>query len=200
MNDKPSGWLARLRAGLGKSSNRLADGIGSIFTDRKLDAAALGDLEDLLITADLGVDTAMRLTEKMSGRRFAGDVPEAEVRAALAGDIAEILEPVARPLEAMAQPAAGPQVILVVGVNGTGKTTTIGKLAQRLREQGKTVMLAAGDTFRAAAIDQLKLWGERTSASKATAAGSAPVSCATTSALVRSTRWRARAPKTWTFC
>jgi fused signal recognition particle receptor len=164
MNDKPSGWLGRLRAGLGKSSNRLAGGIGSLLSDRKLDAATLGDLEDLLITADLGVETAARLTEQISQRRFPADVPEAEVRAALATDIAAILEPVARPLDATAQPDTGPQVILVVGVNGTGKTTTIGKLAQRLREQGRSVMLAAGDTFRAAAIDQLKLWGERTGA------------------------------------
>ena len=164
MNDKPSGWLGRLRAGLGKSSSRLADGIGSIFSERKLDATTLGDLEDLLITADLGVETAARLTEQISNRRFATDVPEAEVRAALANDIAEILQPVARSLDATARPETGPQVILVVGVNGTGKTTTIGKLAQRLREQGKSVMLAAGDTFRAAAIEQLQLWGERTGA------------------------------------
>lgn len=164
MNDKPRGWLGRLRAGLGKSSSRLADGIGSILSERKLDAATLGDLEDLLITADLGVETAARLTEQISSRRFAADVPEAEVRAALASDIAEILEPVARPLDAMAKPESGPQVILVIGVNGTGKTTTIGKLAQRLREQGKSVMMAAGDTFRAAAIEQLQLWGERTGA------------------------------------
>jgi fused signal recognition particle receptor len=164
MNEKPSGWLGRLRAGLGKSSSRLADGIGSILTERKLDATTLEDLEDLLITADLGVATAARLTAQISSRRFAADVPEADVRAALANDIAEILEPVARPLDAMARSGTGPQVILVVGVNGTGKTTTIGKLAQRLREQGKSVMMAAGDTFRAAAIEQLQLWGERTGA------------------------------------
>jgi fused signal recognition particle receptor len=165
MNEKSGGWLGRLRAGLGKSSSRLADGIGSIFSERKLDTATLGDLEDLLITADLGVETAMRLTEQISSRRFPADVAETEVRAALANDIAAILEPVARPFDAMVRPEAGPQVILVVGVNGSGKTTTIGKLAQRLREEGKSVMLAAGDTFRAAAIDQLKLWGERTGAS-----------------------------------
>ena len=164
MNDKPSGWLGRLRAGLGKSSSRLADGIGSILSERKLDAATLGELEDLLITADLGVETAARLTERISSRRFAADVPEADVRAALASDIADILEPVARTFDMTTQPETGPQVILVVGVNGTGKTTTIGKLAQRLREQGKSVMLAAGDTFRAAAIEQLQLWGERTGA------------------------------------
>jgi fused signal recognition particle receptor len=164
MNDKPSGWLGRLRTGLGKSSSHLAGGIGSILSERKLDAATLADLEDLLITADLGVETAARLIERISSRRFAADVPEADVRIALANDIAEILEPVAHPLDETAQPETGPQVILVVGVNGTGKTTTIGKLAQRLREQGKSVMLAAGDTFRAAAIEQLQLWGERTGA------------------------------------
>lgn len=164
MSEKPSGWLGRLRAGLGKSSSRLADGIGSIFSERKLDTATLQDLEDLLITADLGVETAARLTEQISNRRFATDVPATEVRAALANDIAAILAPVARSFDAMTQPETGPQVILVVGVNGTGKTTTIGKLAQMLREQGKSVVMAAGDTFRAAAIDQLKLWGERTGA------------------------------------
>jgi fused signal recognition particle receptor len=164
MSEKSGGWLGRLRAGLGKSSSRLADGIGGIFSERKLDATTLGDLEDLLITADLGVETALRLTEQISSRRFPSDVAETEVRAALASDIAAILEPVARPFDAMVRPEAGPQVILVVGVNGSGKTTTIGKLAQRLREEGKSVVLAAGDTFRAAAIDQLKLWGERTGA------------------------------------
>ncbi len=165
MSENRTGWLGRLRSGLGKSSSRLAGGITSIFSERKLDAATLGDLEDLLITADLGVETAGRLAEQISQRRFASDVPETDIRAALASDIAAILEPVARPLEAMKRPDTGPQVILVVGVNGTGKTTTIGKLAQRLREQGASVMLAAGDTFRAAAIDQLKLWGERTGSS-----------------------------------
>lgn len=164
MNDKPSGWLGRLRTGLGKSSSRLAGGIGSLLSERKLDATTLGDLEDLLITADLGVETAARLTEQISNRRFAADVPEADVRAALAKDIAEILAPVARTFDATTHPETGPQVILVVGVNGTGKTTTIGKLAQRLGEQGKSVMMAAGDTFRAAAIEQLQLWGERTGA------------------------------------
>jgi fused signal recognition particle receptor len=164
MSEKSGGWLGRLRAGLGKSSSRLADGIGGIFSERKLDATTLGDLEDLLITADLGVETALRLTEQISSRRFPSDVAETEVRAALASDIAAMLEPVARPFDAMVRPEAGPQVILVVGVNGSGKTTTIGKLAQRLREEGKSVVLAAGDTFRAAAIDQLKLWGERTGA------------------------------------
>jgi fused signal recognition particle receptor len=164
MSEKPSGWLGRLRAGLGKSSSRLADGIGSIFSERKLDTATLQDLEDLLIAADLGVETAARLTEQVSNRRFATDVPATEIRAALASDIAAILAPVARSFDAMTQPETGPQVILVVGVNGTGKTTTIGKLAQRLREQDKSVVMAAGDTFRAAAIDQLKLWGERTGA------------------------------------
>lgn len=164
MSDKPAGWLGRLRAGLSKSSSRLADGIGSIFTERKLDAATLGDLEDLLITADLGVETSARLTEQISQRRFASDVPETDIRSALAEDVAAILGPVARSLDEMARPASGPQVILVVGVNGTGKTTTIGKLAQRLREQGSSVTMAAADTFRAAAIDQLKLWGERTGA------------------------------------
>ncbi|HTO84603.1 MAG TPA: signal recognition particle-docking protein FtsY [Methylomirabilota bacterium] len=156
------GWLARLRDGLSRSSSKLAAGIGSIFTKRKLDAAALQELEEVLIAGDLGPATAAKLTAGLAKSRFDQEVSPEEVRGALAESIAAILRPLARPL--ILDPAKKPQVILVVGVNGTGKTTTIGKLAQRFREERKRVMIAAGDTFRAAAIEQLKIWGERTGA------------------------------------
>jgi fused signal recognition particle receptor len=156
------GWLARLRDGLSRSSSKLAAGIGGIFTKRRLDAAALQELEELLIAGDLGPATAAKLTAGLAKGRFDQEVTPEEVRGALAESIAAILRPLARPLTL--DPARKPQVILVVGVNGTGKTTTIGKLAQRFREDRKRVMIAAGDTFRAAAIEQLKIWGERTGA------------------------------------
>jgi fused signal recognition particle receptor len=153
------GWLSRLRAGLGRSSSRIGDGLAGIFTGRRLDEAALQDLEEVLITADIGVATAARLTADFGKTRFGKEVAPDEVRAALAADIAAILEPVATPLEI--DRARKPHVVLVVGVNGTGKTTTIGKLAKHYREAGHKVMLAAGDTFRAAGVSQLQLWGER---------------------------------------
>ncbi len=156
------GWLARLREGLSRSSSKLATGIAGIFTKRKLDEAALQELEELLIAGDLGPTTAAKLTAGLAKSRFDQEVTPEEVRGALAQEIAAILAPVARPLEI--DPARKPHVILVVGVNGTGKTTTIGKLAKRFREEGRRVLLAAGDTFRAAAVEQLKIWGERTGA------------------------------------
>ena len=155
------GWLARLKAGLSRSSGKLGDGISGIFTKRKLDDAALEELEELLISADLGVATAAKLAAGLARERFDKDVSPEEVRGALAADVAEILAPVAQPLAV--DPAHRPHVVLVVGVNGSGKTTTIGKIAKSESDQGLKVMLAAGDTFRAAAIDQLKIWGERTS-------------------------------------
>ncbi len=158
--EKPGGWFSRLKAGLTRSSSKLSDGITGIFTKRKLDDAALEELEDLLITSDLGVSTAAKLTANLAKTRFNKDVDPIEVREALADNIAEILEPVAHPLAV--DPARKPHVVLVVGVNGSGKTTTIGKLATDLTRKGHSVLLAAGDTFRAAAIDQLKIWGERT--------------------------------------
>jgi len=156
---KKTGWFGRLKAGLARSSSKLGDGIGSIFTKRRLDDAALEELEELLIAGDLGVATAARLTADLARTRFDKEVTPDEVRRALADDVAAILAPVARPLAI--DPACKPQVVLVVGVNGSGKTTTIGKLASFYREQGLKVTLAAGDTFRAAAIEQLKIWGER---------------------------------------
>jgi fused signal recognition particle receptor len=155
-------WLHRLKAGLTKTSTRLSQDIAGIFTKRKLDADTLEELEDLLIQADLGVDTAMRITAALSKGRHAKEISPEEVRAVLAAEVERTLEPVAKPFRVDGDHR--PHVVLVVGVNGTGKTTTIGKLAHQLRQHGKTVMLAAGDTFRAAAIDQLKIWGERTGA------------------------------------
>ena len=154
------GWFSRLKAGLTRSSAKLGDGITGIFAKRKLDDGALEELEELLISADLGVATAARLTADLAKTRFDKEISPEEVRGALAGDIAAILEPVARPLEL--DPARKPHVVLVVGVNGSGKTTTIGKLAKQQRELGRQVLIAAGDTFRAAAIEQLQIWGERT--------------------------------------
>lgn len=154
-----AGWLSRLRSGLSRSSTKLTDGIAGIFTKRKLDDQALEELEELLIAADLGPATAAKLTAELSRTRFGKDVTPEEVRGALATHAASILAPVAQPLTLSDRP--GPTVILVVGVNGVGKTTTIGKLAKQWRAAGKSVVLAAGDTFRAAAVSQLKVWGER---------------------------------------
>lgn len=154
------GWFARLKDGLSKSTSKLAEGVAAIFTKRKLDDAALEELEELLITADLGPATAARATAELARTRFGKEVSPEEVRLALATEIAKVLVPVAQPL--VPDRTRQPHVILVVGVNGAGKTTTIGKLAKHYREQGLSVMLAAGDTFRAAAVSQLKIWGERT--------------------------------------
>ncbi|WP_082108922.1 signal recognition particle-docking protein FtsY [Azospirillum thiophilum] len=154
------GWFAKLKEGLSKSSSKLTDGITSIFTKRKLDDEALEELEELLITADLGPATAAKVTAELARTRFGKEVSPEEVKSTLAAEVAKIVGPVARPL--LLDPALKPHVILVVGVNGTGKTTTIGKLARQFKAEGKSVMLAAGDTFRAAAVSQLKIWGERT--------------------------------------
>lgn len=166
MNDTAAptrtGWLGRLKAGLGRSAKALGDGIGGIFTKRRLDDAALEELEDLLITADLGASCAARLTANLAKTKFDKEVAPEEVREALADDISEILTPIAQPLAP--DPARKPHVVLVVGVNGTGKTTTIGKLANQWCTQGKRVMMAAADTFRAAAVEQLQVWGERSGA------------------------------------
>lgn len=154
------GWLSRLKDGLAKSSHRLTEGISDIFTKRRLDDTTLEALEELLITADLGPATAAELVAELRRTRFGKDVSAEEVRTLLADQITTILAPVAQPLTL--DPERRPHVVLVVGVNGTGKTTTIGKLARHWRTEGRTVMLAAGDTFRAAAVSQLKIWGERT--------------------------------------
>ncbi len=155
-------WLARLSGGLSKSSTALGRGITDLFVKRRLDEAALQDLEDLLIRADLGLDTALVVVDAVGKGRYDKEVDPAEVRAVLAAEVEKALDPVAQPLQIDA--TKRPHVILVVGVNGSGKTTTIGKVAAKLGAGGKSVMLAAGDTFRAAAIDQLKVWGERAGA------------------------------------
>ncbi|MEK1886026.1 MAG: signal recognition particle-docking protein FtsY [Phyllobacterium sp.] len=155
-------WFERLRKGLSRSSLQLGDSIGGIFTKRKLDEDTLQDLEDVLIQADLGMETAIRVTDALSATRYGKDISTDEVRAIMASEIEKVLGPVAQPLEL--DLSHKPHVILVVGVNGTGKTTTIGKLAAKLTAGGLSVMLAAGDTFRAAAIEQLHIWGKRTGA------------------------------------
>ena len=153
-------WLNRLTAGLSRSTNAITTGIGGIFTRRRLDDEALEELEDTLIQADLGVETATAIVEALAAERYDKEISEAEIRTVLATEVEKKLEPVARPLEINSDKK--PFVVLMVGVNGSGKTTTIGKLAAKYSATGKSVMLAAGDTFRAAAIEQLKIWGERT--------------------------------------
>ncbi|MGA3306715.1 MAG: signal recognition particle-docking protein FtsY [Stellaceae bacterium] len=156
-----SSLFARLKSGLSRSSKGLSEGISGILTKRKLDQATLDGLEELLIAADLGTQLASQVTERLRQTRLDKDASGEDVRAVLA-------EEVARALDAVEQPfvlgPARPFVVLVVGVNGGGKTTTIGKLAKRLKGEGKSVVLAACDTFRAAAVEQLKIWGERTGA------------------------------------
>lgn len=156
------GWFSRLKSGLSKTSSRLSEGITGLFTKAKLDPETLEDFEDLLIQADLGVATATRITDVLSKSRVDKGLSPDDVRAVLVCEVERVLAPVAVPLTI--KPDRKPHVLLMVGVNGTGKTTTIGKLAATYRAQGLKVMMAAGDTFRAAAIDQLKVWGERTGA------------------------------------
>ncbi|MGV1758620.1 signal recognition particle-docking protein FtsY [Rhizobium sp. A22-96] len=153
-------WFQRLRAGLARTSSQLTGQIAALFTKRKLDDQTLQDLEDLLIQADLGVETAMRVTDTLASERYGKDVTSEDVGRIMAQEIAKVLKPVAKPLQL--DLSHKPHVILVVGVNGTGKTTTIGKLASKLSGAGLKVMVAAGDTFRAAAIEQLKIWADRT--------------------------------------
>lgn len=161
MSDKP-GFFGRLKQGLSRSASNLTDGISDLFRKRKLDDAALEELEDILISADLGPAVAAKVTTSLAKDKFDKEVSDEEVRQALADVVAEILLPLAIPLQI--DDGHAPHVILVVGVNGTGKTTTIGKIAWQLTQAGKTVVLGAADTFRAAAIEQLEVWGERANA------------------------------------
>src|SRR5262249_51983278 len=157
--EQPQGWWARLRAGLSRSSSSIGEGLAAIFTKRKLDAAMLEELEDVLIRADLGIATSARIAQAIGQRRYDKDIGVDEVKEFLAAEVERVLAPCAVPLEI--DVSQKPFVILVVGVNGSGKTTTIGKLAAQLKGKGHEVLLAAGDTFRAAAIEQLCIWGER---------------------------------------
>jgi fused signal recognition particle receptor len=155
-------WWQRLTHGMRRTSSSLSESVTGLFTKRRLDAATLEELEDALVQADLGVPTALRITEAIAAGRYDKEIAPDEVKAILAAEVENTLAPVARPLGI--DRSRKPFVILVVGVNGGGKTTTIGKLAQKFRRQGLSVMLAAGDTFRAAAIEQLKVWGQRVGA------------------------------------
>jgi fused signal recognition particle receptor len=160
------GWLQKLKQGLSKSSQKVTESLASLSNlssligASKLDASSLEEVEDALIGADLGTASASRLAAAMRKHKFEGAVTSQSLAAALADAIAEILKPVAKPL--LPNPSHQPHVVLLVGVNGSGKTTTAGKLAQQWQQDGKKVMLAAGDTFRAAAIEQLQIWGART--------------------------------------
>jgi fused signal recognition particle receptor len=155
-------WFQRLASGLKRSSDQLSGGIASVFTKKRLDNAMLVELEDILIQADFGIDMASAVTGTLRRDRFDRDISGDEVRGVLAAEVEKVLTPVALPLTI--DPGKKPFVILMVGVNGSGKTTTIGKLASLYAAEGKSVMLAAGDTFRAAAIEQLQVWGQRTGA------------------------------------
>jgi fused signal recognition particle receptor len=171
------GFFSRLKEGLTRSTQKISAGLGAVLTRKRLDDAALEELEELLISADLGPAVAAKIIASFRRSRFGKDVTDQEVKDALAEELAAILTPVAVPLEL--DPAKRPHVILVVGVNGTGKTTTIGKLAQGWGMQGVRCVMVAGDTFRAAAVEQLQIWGERTGAPVITgAAGADPAGLA----------------------
>ncbi len=165
--DKPAetpkkNFFTRLAEGLSKSSSKLTGEVAALFTRKKLDNATIEQLEEILIAADLGVPAAARVTQSLANDRFDKEVSDEEVRAALASEVARTLADFERPL--LIDEGKRPFVILMVGVNGSGKTTTIGKLAEKFRREGRSVVIAAGDTFRAAAIEQLQIWGERTGA------------------------------------
>jgi fused signal recognition particle receptor len=153
------GWTSRLRAGMARSSARLTQGINTIFNRRRLDEDALLELEELLIASDMGLGVAGEVADSLRKTRFNQEVSPEEVRAALAEQVIRLVEPVMKPLHINL--TKKPFVILVIGVNGSGKTTTIAKLAKQYRDDGRNVVLAAGDTFRAAAVEQLQIWGER---------------------------------------
>ncbi|WP_300526990.1 signal recognition particle-docking protein FtsY [Maricaulis sp.] len=161
MSEKKPGFFSRLAAGLKRTSSKLGESVTAIFTKRKLDAEALEELEDTLIAADLGAQAAMRVTERLAKDRFDKEVSDEEVREALAEVVAETLEPLERPL---ALDGDQPRVVLFVGVNGSGKTTTLGKIAVKLKREGRDPLLVAGDTFRAAAIEQVSVWADRAKA------------------------------------
>jgi fused signal recognition particle receptor len=165
MNDQPTekqSWWQRLSGGLKRTSASIGDAVTDLVAKRRLDQAMLDEIEDVLIRADLGVESAARIAAAVGEGRYDKSITADEVKAVVAAEVEKVLTPVAKPL---AIGEGKPFVALVVGVNGSGKTTTIGKLAARFRAEGRSVMLAAGDTFRAAAIDQLNIWGGRSGAS-----------------------------------
>src|ERR1700748_1943254 len=153
-------WWRRLSSGLKRTSSSLGTAVADLVTKRKLDRAMLEDIEDVLLRADLGTEVAARIAAAVGTGRYDKAISADEVKTVVATEVEKVLSPVAKPL--VIDAAQKPFVILVVGVNGSGKTTTIGKLSAKLSAEGRKVMLAAGDTFRAAAIEQLKVWGERT--------------------------------------
>src|SRR5450755_1369975 len=164
MNDTPEttklSWWRRLSSGLKRTSSSLGTAVADLVTKRKLDRAMLEDIEDVLLRADLGTEVAARIAAAIGVGRYDKAITADDVKTVVATEVEKVLAPVAKPLQIDA--TQKPFVILVVGVNGSGKTTTIGKLAAKFSTDGRKVMLAAGDTFRAAAIEQLKIWGERT--------------------------------------
>src|SRR5438552_6713982 len=165
MSDTTSGtaklsWWRRLSSGLKRTSSSLGSAVADLVTKRKLDRAMLDDIEDVLLRADLGTEVAVRIADAVGAGRYDKAISADDVKNVVATEVEKVLAPVAKPLEI--DSTQKPFVILVVGVNGSGKTTTIGKLAAKLSAEGRKVMMAAGDTFRAAAIEQLKIWGERT--------------------------------------
>ena len=160
MNEKSTNWLSQLRSGLARTSEKITIGISEALTHGTLDFHTLQKLEETLISADLGVTTAEKICQRLSTAKFNKNINDQEIREALAEHISQILDPVAVPLSVEGKTL--PHVILFVGVNGSGKTTTIGKLAKMWSEEGKSILLAAGDTFRAVAVDQLRIWGQRT--------------------------------------
>jgi fused signal recognition particle receptor len=159
--EKP-GFLAKLKLGLSRSAGALGESLTGIFTRKKLDAQTVAELEEALVRADLGSSLASRVAGAVAKGRYDREISESELRSILAREIAALLKPVERPFTI--DRSKTPFVVLVAGVNGTGKTTTIGKLSQSLTREGYKIVLAAGDTFRAAAIEQLQIWGLRTGA------------------------------------
>jgi fused signal recognition particle receptor len=157
--DGPRSWWQRLSGGLSRSSQAISQGISDVFTKRKLDALTLEELEDVLLRADLGVGAAARIAKAVGAARYERDIDPDQVRVILAQEVERVLTPVALPFRI--DDAKRPFIVLIVGVNGSGKTTTIAKLAAKWTGEGRSVMLAAGDTFRAAAVEQLRVWGAR---------------------------------------
>ncbi len=158
----PPTLFERLKSGLARSTGAFGENLTAVFTHKKLDAETVAELEEALIKGDLGAGLAVKLSAAVAKGRYDREISESELRAVLSAEIAKVLAPVERPFAV--DRTKTPFIVLVAGVNGTGKTTTIGKIARRLTDEGRSVVLAAGDTFRAAAIEQLQVWGQRSGA------------------------------------